>query len=562
MVFPVRRYGFDDNTDSDEEVHEDSESNPSDESSDEYDESDDEVPSVATPPVNADVNAWRFVNPDDDQRPNVRESFTGQSGLQIPVPDNPVDFSLHILDEEVFESIAQWMNSKAAKRNYVNVNRFGRRKHGVKWSDVSSADIKKLFALILLTGLVKKPTIHDYFSQNVYISTPFFCRPDTFSRDRFYQLLSNLRFADYSNVEPQRMEKVQPLIDLLRQKIQAVYEIDGVGSLDEFLLLYKGKLYLKQYIPKKRSRFGIKGFSLNESSSAYTYDFEIYCGATGTNNWCEGMDDVGELTVSERIVVHMLNRSELLGKSYTITTDNWFSSFRLASYLLDHGTMCLGTIRCNRGVPDILSNLRQDPIQSAFVRLGNILIVKFTDKRAVHVISSTHTAALIAKERVGKDRRIIPYHKPLCVEDYNKSMNGTDRVDQMLATVSSVRKSYVWPKKLGLHLLQRLGVVNGYVLAKKYFPEAMRSKVLKDYSLDLIEALFRLGNTPNIRRRPSNHSLEKIPGTETRPRPTLACKQCRRTAAPGNRVRESRYRCTACPEKPALHMECFVLYHA
>ena len=103
-------------------------------------------------------------------------------------------------------------------------------------------------------------------------------------------------------------------------------------------------------------------------------------------------------------------------------------------------------------------------------------------------------------------------------------MNGTDRIDQTLSTVKCHRKSYIWPKKLGLHLTQRVGVVNGFVLAKKYFPVEMRHKSLCDYELLLIEALFKLANKPDP-RRPNmriQHELEKIPSTERRPRPSLS----------------------------------------
>ncbi|GBO32852.1 PiggyBac transposable element-derived protein 4 [Araneus ventricosus] len=49
-------------------------------------------------------------------------------------------------------------------------------------------------------------------------------------------------------------------------------------SVDESLLLYKGRLGYKQYLPKKTARFGIKFYQLCESSSGYIWNRLIYTG--------------------------------------------------------------------------------------------------------------------------------------------------------------------------------------------------------------------------------------------------------------------------------------------
>jgi len=40
-------------------------------------------------------------------------------------------------------------------------------------------------------------------------------------------------------------------------------------SVDESLMLWKGQLGFRQYIPIKRARFGIKSYELCESGSGY-----------------------------------------------------------------------------------------------------------------------------------------------------------------------------------------------------------------------------------------------------------------------------------------------------
>ena len=82
---------------------------------------------------------------------------------------------------------------------------------------------------------------------------------------------------------------------------------------------------------------------MNDSVTAYTYDVEIYSGREESQLWAEDID-TEYLSVSEKIVVHLLKRSNLLGAGLQLTIDNWFNSVRLNEYLLNHDTLSLGTI--------------------------------------------------------------------------------------------------------------------------------------------------------------------------------------------------------------------------
>ena len=67
----------------------------------------------------------------------------------------------------------------------------------------------------------------------------------------------------------------------------------------------------------------------------------------GTDAWAENFPDVKSLSVSEKIVVHLVG--DLLGKQYSVYADNWFLSGRLARWLLNHQTTITGTVKKNRG---------------------------------------------------------------------------------------------------------------------------------------------------------------------------------------------------------------------
>ena len=61
------------------------------------------------------------------------------------------------------------------------------------------------------------------------------------------------------------------------EKFGEVYTPSSNISIDESLLLWKGRLGFKQYILLKGARFGIKCFMLCKDSG-YTFKFKIYTG--------------------------------------------------------------------------------------------------------------------------------------------------------------------------------------------------------------------------------------------------------------------------------------------
>ena len=118
-------------------------------------------------------------------------------------------------------------------------------------------------------------------------------------------------------------------------------------AIDESLLLWKGQLIFKQFIPLKRARFGIKLFNLCEKSG-YTYKFHIYTGKDDPAFQLASQipNDAKHLSMTEKVVVFMMQ--PLLDKGYHLYMDNWYSGWKLYTYLQSKKTVCCGTIRENR----------------------------------------------------------------------------------------------------------------------------------------------------------------------------------------------------------------------
>ena len=113
---------------------------------------------------------------------------------------------------------------------------------------------------------------------------------------------------------------------------------------DGELLLWKGRLSFKQYIPHKRSRIGVKFFSLCETSE-YLWNSFVYLGSKGiiTEERRARKRLLGKSgTVAPRLL------SGLLGKGYKLFVDNWYTSKKLFRYLEENGMTACATARTNQ----------------------------------------------------------------------------------------------------------------------------------------------------------------------------------------------------------------------
>ena len=117
-----------------------------------------------------------------------------------------------------------------------------------------------------------------YWSTDSVYNTPIFSQVKT--RKRFQLLMKFLYFENNDNYNPEdpqrdRLFKIRAIMDLLRNRFNNVYYPGEHITVDESLVLYKGRLLFKQYIRTKRARFGIKMYEL-ASAEGILLDFFIY----------------------------------------------------------------------------------------------------------------------------------------------------------------------------------------------------------------------------------------------------------------------------------------------
>ena len=132
-------------------------------------------------------------------------------------------------------------------------------------------------------GMIRKPTIPQYWNKK-YASQDTQWFRSMFSRNRFQCLLKFLHVVDCSKLPPRTSPvynpaaRFQPLIDFVNRMFIRYYRPRKEVSVDESLVKTKGKTSMLQYIPSKKSKFGIKFWILAESVTGYILRIIVYRG--------------------------------------------------------------------------------------------------------------------------------------------------------------------------------------------------------------------------------------------------------------------------------------------
>ena len=134
-----------------------------------------------------------------------------------------------------------------------------------EWKPTDRAEALTFLAILLLMGIVHKPRLTMYWSTDSILATPIFNQ--VIRRDRFLLLVRFFHCADntkYNPIHPDRDElyKIREVINKIKDICAKTYFPGKSFSMDESLVLFKGRLSFKQYISSSRARCGIKLYQL------------------------------------------------------------------------------------------------------------------------------------------------------------------------------------------------------------------------------------------------------------------------------------------------------------
>ncbi|KAJ8931061.1 hypothetical protein NQ314_016090 [Rhamnusium bicolor] len=282
------------------------------------------------------------------------------------------DYFLKVLGSTTIENIVYQSNLYATQRNKV--------------LNLKENELLAFIGIHFFMGYHHLPSYKHYWSSAEDLDVPIVIR--TMPRNRFQQILSFLHMNDNSTIprgNKGKIYKIRPFVSSLNNQFDLLYHGTRELSVDESIILFKGRSTIKQYNPMKPIKRGYKLWCIADQHG-YIKKFDVY----------QGKDEIAEekfqsYGLGERVVLSLTEN--YWGKSRIIYFDNYFSTVQLLEKLKLENTLACGTIRSNRrGLPKDMTvdkNMKRGDYDYRVSNL-DIIFFKWCDNRSVYLLSNFH----------------------------------------------------------------------------------------------------------------------------------------------------------------------------
>lgn len=426
----------------------------------------------------------------------------------------------------VFEEMSEKTNLYAVQENVAH------------FPATNPNEMKKFVGIMIMMGNLQYPRVRLYWDSKLGI--PFISQCMTLNR--FFKLRNCVHIVD-SRKNPNnndRIWKVRPWYNYLRRRCLDL-PLETNLCIDEQMVPFKGQIDIKQYMKDKPSAWGIKIFNLC-GASGLLYDFIVYQGATTELNI-----DYNAFGVPAATVMTLLQR--VTSRGHFVYFDNYFSSYQLLQWLRERDLYSGCTVRLNRfGHPpirkkkDIKKMTRGS--SNEYISKDGIVLTEWIDRRAIYLASNYVGKGMCftqifpvftipdsyfclfslgqqdtCQRWISKELKTIT--RPEIVANYNRSMGGVDRLDQLISLYRTFIRSRKWTLRMMTHAFD-LGIACAWL---EYRKDCDALNVPRNQQLDLIhfrheiaESLTMAGQTflpRNKRGRPSSSSGSPSPSPST-----------------------------------------------
>ncbi|KAG9262590.1 piggyBac transposable element-derived protein 3-like, partial [Astyanax mexicanus] len=388
-------------------------------------------------------NIWRAK---DNQFEGDLPPFLGESKMNVEGAD-PIDFFMHLFTQDMINDIVHNTNLYAVQK-------------GKDKLALTSEEFKTFLGINMVMSYVRYPRSRMYWSSETGLRLELIA--DAMPVNRFEQILRYMHFVDNYSLDPKnadRFVKIRPVLDALKETFQSALDPEEFQSVDEMMIPYKGRLSIKQYVPKKPKPWGIKVW-VRAGSSGYMYNFEPYQGPAG------GRGEISQQGMAGDVVMRLCQ--DIQDKNHKVFFDNFFCTIPLLQALEHQGIYGTGTCRSNR-------------LHGAQEKLKKEKQMKQEGRGSVSV-------------------RMLNIQRPFSVKLYNQHMGGVDLMDQCVAMYPHRRRNKRWYIRVFFHFLD-VTTVNAWLLYRMSGNEA---KDLLHFKASIARALINAGSVKiHTRGRPS-----------------------------------------------------------
>ena len=338
-----------------------------------------------------------------------------------------------------------------------------------KYKQLTNDEMKRFVTVLLLLGITG---VRSYTKAWNSRNAQYILRlNELMTRNRFEAIASFFHIVtpeEENSFGDNPLRKILPLHQHMKTRCCELYQPLQQLSCDERMVKSKARTRFRQYMKDKPSKWGFKYWVLSDPT-AYTINFDLYCGAAQTERSEHGL---GFETVTTLV-------ENYHNQNYEVYCDNFYSSPALFLKLLESKITATGTLRTNRrGTPKDVTAIknflkRKDTPRGKgyYMREQNSPLVFgcWNDNSIVATLSTCYPGHSINTiKRKGKnpatgrnEEHQVPV--PVIIEKYNKFMGGVDKSDQYLQYHSSLRRTIRYWKTLFYHMLD-VAVVNSMVI--------------------------------------------------------------------------------------------------
>lgn len=374
--------------------------------------------------------------------------------------------------------------------------------------DLSLESFQKFMGILILSIMNSRKNVRDYWSNRDSLRCKIVA--ETMSRNEFLKIKRFMKFAKTceKNVNDE-VWRVRTLIEKFRLNLQQFGYFMSNMSIDESMIEFFGRLSIKQFMPKKPIRFGIKLWSLC-TVTGFLLDFQIYCGkeSRGVNGKLKNCS-LGSRVVMTLLHDFLKNVPSGKLKDYHVAFDNFFTNPDLMVHLQNIGLKATGTVRQNR-----VYEIQDEPNKQgkyvptrkvvkvdldsksprgsmvAKVDIGSsVNYISVKDSKPVSILTTAASVEpLTPVSRYNKtEKRKTEVNFPFAFSVYNQNMGGVDLHDQHCSDLKIHVKSKKWTWAIFKKIIET-SISNSFIISKLCKDENQgNSSGVKEFALEIAE---------------------------------------------------------------------------
>ena len=199
-----------------------------------------------------DSQVWSEIESESDAE------FQEDHGIVEEVPTtsedntiNPIDCYRHFITDEIVSFMVHETNRYAEQ--HLQTKELSKRSQTLQWKPTTNEEMLQFLGVVIQMGLVQMPKVDYYWSKSKLYGSAVI--QNTMSRDRFELLLKFYHFSnnEKKHADQDRLFKLKPLLDLLKDQFKSIYIPSSTISIDETMVPWKGRLLFNPCLVDRNS---------------------------------------------------------------------------------------------------------------------------------------------------------------------------------------------------------------------------------------------------------------------------------------------------------------------